>query len=348
MAYTPIDKSNDYFNTVLYTGNSGTQSITGVNFQPDFTWIKDRTGATSVYSHYLFDGVRGATKYIKSNSNDAEATGATYLTSFDTDGFSLGSYAGVNASGDALVSWNWKAGGTAVSNTAGSITTNVSVNTTAGFSIVTYTGTGSNATIGHGLGVKPDAVFFKRLDTTGGWASYHSVLGATKYMRLDSTSAEQTATDEFQSTEPTVDEISIGTDGAVNGTSMVAYCFAEVKGFSKFGSYVGNNGGTNGVFVYTGFKPALVIQKLSSNAGGYWIIKDSKRSPYNAATAQLEANTSDAEETNHAIDFLSNGFKTRANGLNQQDSGYTYIYMAFAEQPFVTSTTNGSIPATAR
>jgi hypothetical protein len=348
MAYTPIDKSDDYFNTVLYTGNSGTQSITGVNFQPDFTWIKDRTGATAVYSHYLFDGVRGATKYIKSNSNDAEATGATYLTSFDTDGFSLGSYAGVNASGDALVSWNWKAGGTAVSNTAGSITTNASVNTTAGFSIVTYTGTGSNATIGHGLGVKPDAVFFKRLDTTGGWASYHSVLGATKYMRLDSTSAEQTATDEFQSTEPTVDEISIGTDGAVNGTSMVAYCFAEVKGFSKFGSYVGNNGGTNGVFVYTGFKPALVIQKLSSNAGGYWIIKDSKRSPYNAATAQLEANTSDAEETNHAIDFLSNGFKTRANGLNQQDSGYTYIYMAFAEQPFVTSTTNGSIPATAR
>jgi hypothetical protein len=348
MAYTPIDKSDDYFNTVLYTGNSGTQSITGVNFQPDFTWIKDRTGATAVYSHYLFDGVRGATKYIKSNSNDAEATGATYLTSFDTDGFSLGSYAGVNASGDALVSWNWKAGGTAVSNTAGSITTNASVNTTAGFSIVTYTGTGSNATIGHGLGVKPDAVFFKRLDTTGGWASYHSVLGATKYMRLDSTSAEQTATDEFQSTEPTVDEISIGTDGAVNGTSMVAYCFAEVKGYSKFGSYVGNNGGTNGVFVYTGFKPALVIQKLSSNAGGYWIIKDSKRSPYNAATAQLEANTSDAEETNHAIDFLSNGFKTRANGLNQQDSGYTYIYMAFAEQPFVTSTTNGSIPATAR
>jgi hypothetical protein len=233
MAYTPIDKSNDYFNTVLYTGNSGTQSITGVNFQPDFTWIKDRIGATSVYSHYLFDGVRGATKYIKSNSNDAEATGATYLTSFDTDGFSLGSYAGVNASGDALVSWNWKAGGTAVSNTAGSITTNVSVNTTAGFSIVTYTGTGSNATIGHGLGVKPDAVFFKRLDTTGGWASYHSVLGATKYMRLDSTSAEQTATDEFQSTEPTVDEISIGTDGAVNGTSMVAYCFAEVKGFQQ-------------------------------------------------------------------------------------------------------------------
>jgi hypothetical protein len=345
MAYTPIDKSNDYFNTVLYTGNSGTQSITGVNFQPDFTWIKDRIGATSVYSHYLFDGVRGATKYIKSNSNDAEATGATYLTSFDTDGFSLGSYAGVNASGDALVSWNWKAGGTAVSNTAGSITTNVSVNTTAGFSIVTYTGTGSNATIGHGLGVKPDAVFFKRLDTTGGWASYHSVLGATKYMRLDSTSAEQTATDEFQSTEPTVDEISIGTDGAVNGTSMVAYCFAEVKGFSKFGSYTGN-GSTDGTFVYTGFKPAYLMVKRTDTTEN-WYCTDIKRNPINPVTGNLLLlNKTDAEiSTSYPVDFLSNGFKIRGNNNITNASGGTYIYMAFAENPFVTST---GIPTPAR
>jgi hypothetical protein len=350
MAYTPIDKPDDYFNTVLYTGNSGTQSITGVNFQPDFTWIKDRIGATSVYSHYLFDGVRGATKYIKSNSNDAEATGATYLTSFDTDGFSLGSYAGVNASGDALVSWNWKAGGTAVSNTAGSITTNVSVNTTAGFSIVTYTGTGSNATIGHGLGVKPDAVFFKRLDTTGGWASYHSVLGATKYMRLDSTSAEQTATDEFQSTEPTVDEISIGTDGAVNGTSMVAYCFADVKGFSKFGSYTGN-GSADGTFVYTGFKPAFILIKCTSTTGT-WMLRDTKRDPFNVSNTPLAPNDSANEgaftPTLNEVDILSNGFKLRDTYVDQNQSGASYIYMAFAEQPFVTSTTNGSIPATAR
>jgi hypothetical protein len=345
MAYTPIDKSNDYFNTVLYTGNSGTQSITGVNFQPDFTWIKDRIGATSVYSHYLFDGVRGATKYIKSNSNDAEATGATYLTSFDTDGFSLGSYAGVNASGDALVSWNWKAGGTAVSNTAGSITTNVSVNTTAGFSIVTYTGTGSNATIGHGLGVKPDAVFFKRLDTTGGWASYHSVLGATKYMRLDSTSAEQTATDEFQSTEPTVDEISIGTDGAVNGTSMVAYCFAEVKGFSKFGSYTGN-GSADGTFVYTGFKPAYFVIKRTDTTEN-WYCTDIKRNPINPVTGNLLLlNKNDAEiSTSYPVDFLSNGFKIRGNNNITNASGGSYIYMAFAENPFVTST---GIPTPAR
>ena len=343
MAYTTINKPNTHFNTVTYTGNSSTQSITGVNFQPDFTWIKDRIGATAVYSHYLFDGVRGATKYIKSNSNDAEATGATYLTSFDTDGFSLGSYAGVNASGDATVSWNWKAGGTAVSNTDGSITTNASVNTTAGFSIVTFTGTGSNATIGHGLGVKPDAVFFKRLDTTGGWASYHSVLGATKYMRLDSTSGEQTATDEFQNTEPTVDEISIGTDGAVNGTSMVAYCFADVKGFSKFGSYVGN-GNSDGTFVYTGFKPAFVMVKKTS-ATGSWRILDNKRNTYNPLDKYLGADLSDAEGTYIYSDFLSNGFKHRESGGENNASGASYIYLAIAESPIVG--TNG-VPCTAR
>jgi hypothetical protein len=240
-----IDKPTDHFTTFLWTGDGTTpKSHTGVGFQADMMWSKIRT---SVHQHNIVDTVRGVNqRLIVPNSNNAEDTTCTHghFDSLDSDGFTTTNAGGnwnVNTSGYTYAGWLWKAGGTAVSNTAGSITTNASVNTTAGFSIVTYTGTGSNATIGHGLGVKPDAVFFKRLDTTGAWASYHSVLGATKYMRLDSTSAEQTATDEFQNTEPTSSVISIGTDGGVNGTSMVAYCFAEVKGFSKFGSYVGNN-----------------------------------------------------------------------------------------------------------
>jgi hypothetical protein len=325
MAYTPIDKSNDYFNTVLYTGNSGTQSITGVNFQPDFTWIKDRIGATAVYSHYLFDGVRGATKYIKSNSNDAEATGATYLTSFDTDGFSLGSYAGVNASGDAIVSWNWKAG-TAVSGaTTGAGTAKTytgSVNTTSGFSIIKYTGNGTAGhTIPHNLGVTPSAIFVKGLSATSDWSSYHSVLGNTGYMRLNNTNAFATASTYWNNTSPTSSVFTLGTTGNVNadGNDFIAYCFAEKKGFSKFGSYTGN-GNADGTFVYTGFSPAFVLMK-GTNVNG-WLIIDNKRTAYNSDSKFLYPQASDAEDAlSGRFDFTSNGFKLRNTWTAFNSSG---------------------------
>ena len=342
MAYTTINKPNTQMNTVLYTGNGGTQSITGVGFQPDWTWLKARSESAS---HELFDVVRGVTKTINSNTTNAEATQADSLTAFGSDGFTLGSNGDINYNNSTYVGWNWKAGGTASSNTDGSITSSVSANTTSGFSVVTFTGTGSNATIGHGLGVKPDAVFFKRLDTTGGWASYHSVLGATKYMRLDTNSGEQTASDEFQNTEPTSSVISIGTDGAVNGTSMVAYCFADVKGFSKFNSYVGN-GSTDGPFIFTGFKPAFVLIKKSNASGTDWQLTDNKRDLHNVCTHRLLPNDSIAEQTDSLdLDILSNGFKIRKSSTTSNASGATYIYLAFAENPLVGT---NNVPATAR
>ena len=342
MAYTTINKPNTQMNTVLYTGNGGTQSITGVGFQPDWTWLKARNEAAS---HELFDANRGVTKTINSNTNNAEATQTDSLTAFGSDGFTLGSNGDINYNNSTYVGWNWKAGGTASSNTDGSITSSVSANTTSGFSVVTFTGTGSNATIGHGLGVKPDAVFFKRLDTTGGWASYHSVLGATKYMRLDTNSGEQTASDEFQNTEPTSSVISIGTDGAVNGTSMVAYCFADVKGFSKFNSYVGN-GSTDGPFIFTGFKPAFVLIKKSNASGTDWQLTDNKRDLHNVCTHRLLPNDSIAEQTDSLdLDILSNGFKIRKSSTTSNASGATYIYLAFAENPLVGT---NNVPATAR
>lgn len=343
-----INKPNTYFNTVLYTGNAtDNHTITGVNFQPDWVWVK---GRSEISSHRLNDAVRGAGKELLSNTGDAEYTYSpnTSLKSFDSDGFTLGTDNGINKSSVTYASWNWLAGGTAVSNTQGSITSSVSANQIAGFSIVSYTGTGANATVGHGLtGSAPNVVIIKRRNSTGEWVFGHSSLGFTKFMEMNSSGASQTSSTRFNDTAPTSSVFSIGTavDVSTNGGTYIAYCFAEKKGFSKFGSYVGNNGGTDGVFVYTGFKPALVIQKLTSDAGGNWLIRDNKRNTFNTVNSQLESNTSDAEETNHAIDFLSNGFKTRANGLNQQDSGYTYIYMAFAENPLVGT---NNVPATAR
>jgi hypothetical protein len=348
MAYTTINKPNEHFDIKLWTGNGSTQTISGLSFQPDLVWGKSRS---TNYEQSWIDSVRGGTKYLFSNGTSAESTDANAITAFNSDGYDLGSspYIG-NANAVTYVGWNWLGGGTAVSNTDGTITSSVSANTTAGFSIVSYTGNGStNQTTGHGLGVTPSLKIVKNRDGATDWAVTGSALGTTgNILALQDTRAIDNQPAFF----PADSSTTIGLSGSSSGSSQnssgsdyIAYCFAEKKGFSKFGSYVGNNGGTDGVFVYTGFKPALVIQKLSSNAGGYWIIKDSKRSPYNGATAQLEANTNDAEETNHEIDFLSNGFKTRANGLNQQDSGYTYIYMAFAENPLVGT---NNVPATAR
>ena len=346
MAYTTINKPSDYFNTKLYTGNGSTQSITGVGFQPDWVWIKDRD---DTYKHLIVDSVRGATKHLSSSSTAAEITNSANVTSFDSDGFSLSSDGNVNASSDNYVSWNWLAGGTASSNTDGSTTTSVSANTTAGFSIISYAGNDTaDSTIGHGLGVKPDFIIFKDRTATGRWHTYHSVLGATGHMRLDATSDLDTATSFMNDTEPTSSVINLGTSAHVNGASQdhIAYCFAEKKGFSKFGFYEGN-GSSDGTFVYTGFKPAFVITKRADTGGDNWHMLDNKRDIDNPAEQVLQPNENTAEATTVTsyLDFLSNGFKCRGTGSSINTSGLTYVYIAFAEHPFVSST---GTPVTAR
>jgi hypothetical protein len=343
MAYTPIDKSDDYFNTVLYVGNNATNVITGVGFQPDLVWLKDRVNANS---HNLYDSVRGATKALISNATNAEITRATGLTSFDSDGFTLGSYGGHNESPEN-VSWNWKAGGTAVSNTEGSITSTVSANTTSGFSIVSYTGTGANATVGHGLGSAPQMIILKNRDSAENWivGGSNITTGWTGYLALNLTDTITTASNIWQDTTPDSDKFYIGASGKVNGSThgMVAYCFAEVKGYSKAFSYTGN-GSADGDFVYCGFRPAFVLIKCTSNATD-WFINDNKRLGYNGGNNVLYPDLSSVEATSPQVDILSNGFKTRTVDSMINNSGYTYVGFAFAEQPFVTST---GIPATAR
>jgi len=249
-----INKPTDYFNTKLYTGNGSTQSITGVGFQPDFTWIKNRS---SGYSHCLYDVVRTATKRLKSNSSNAEDTDTNGLTAFDLDGFSVGSSASQNASGENIVAWNWLGANGTASNTDGDITSTVSANTTSGFSIVKFTANGSNnGTIGHGLGSTPAIVIYKRLDGTGSWyVLYTFVDGSQDYLILDSTSAKA---DLASSTYGTATSSTISNIGFGNTNSMIAYCFAEKKGFSKFGSYTGN-GSTDGTFIYMAFAESPLV-----------------------------------------------------------------------------------------
>ena len=271
MAYTTINKSGLYFNTKLYTGNGGSQSITGVGFQPDWIWFKKRNGAAD---SSLMDVVRGVRKSLTSNNNEAEYTESAGLSAFDSDGFSFdgSGYDHVNTNNDTFAGWCWKAGNSAgSSNSNGSITSTVSANTTAGFSIVSYTGTGSNATVGHGLGAVPKMIITKSRNNTYNWTSYHASLGNTGRIRLNSNSAADTGQTNWNSTTPTSSVFSVGTNADVNGSgnNVIAYCFAEKTGYSKFGSYTGN-GNANGTFVYTGFKPAFVIIKntdLSAEIG---------------------------------------------------------------------------------
>ena len=340
MAYTTIKKPSEYFNTNLYTGNGGTQSFTEIGFQPDWVWIKNRSGTED---HMLYDAVRGVTKDIRANQTNAESTNANSLTAFETDGYSIGSSGNINNNGSNFVGWNWKANGAGSSNTDGSITSTVSANTTSGFSIVSYTGTGANATVGHGLGVAPKMIIFKNRTVARNWISYHDSIGATKFMYFNLTNAETTDSTAFNNTAPTSSVFSLGSNvgGNESGSSMIAYCFAEVKGFSKFGSYTGN-GSTDGAFIYTGFKPAWLMVKRTDIGDG-WTIVDNKRNTYNLVTQRLQAQVSDAESALDLIDFTSNGFKNRNNFVSWNSSGGTYIYMAFAEEPLV-----GDNPATAR
>jgi hypothetical protein len=347
MAYTTINKPSDYFNTVLYTGTGSSNAITGVGFQPDWVWIKSRTGG---YSHQLFDVIRGATKIISSDATDAESTNVQKLTSFDSDGFSVGTNVGVNESSANLVSWNWLANGTGVSNTDGSITSTVSANTTSGFSIVTYTGNGSSGTIGHGLGSEPKMIFVKRYDASGNnWNVYTSSTGNSARLKLNLTDAVETGnTGPWNGTSPTSSVFSVGGAGDTNtvGGTHVAYCFAEKKGFSKFGRYAGT-GNADGRFVYTGFRPAFVLVKGYQDVLN-WGMYDNKRSTYNVADETLWSNSSNSESTigtTYGMDILSNGFKARTVSSQINTNGQGYIYMAFAEHPLVSSS---GVPCTAR
>ena len=344
-----INKPNTYFNTKLYTGTGATQSITGVGFSPDFVWIKVRSNAT--HGHNLFDIIRGVNKNLQTNSTSTEGDDTSgSLTAFNSDGFTLGGfYNKVNESGQTFVSWNWDANGAGVSNTDGSITSTVSANTTSGFSIVSYTGTGANATVGHGLGVAPAMVIIKARSTTGSWVVNHKGLAnqTVAHLTLETTNASADNATLFNSTAPTSSVFSIGANTATNTSSAtyIAYCFAEKKGFSKFGSYVGNNS-DDGTFIYTGFKPAFVMTK--STTGEAWNIIDNKRvNQFNPTGYFLYANTSGVESatlTYSEMDFLSNGFKLRKSH-GQYNGTATHIYMAFAENPLVGT---NNIPATAR
>ena len=361
MAYTTVDNPELFFQTLIWTGDgSGTKSFTldgSENMQPDWVWSKARDSLGSITgNHFLYDSVRGAgaEKELSSNSTGAEGANANaqygYISSFNTDGFTT--TAGTsnndyfNKSSTKYVAWNWKAGGSASSNSDGDITSSVSVNTTAGFSIVSYTGNGSaTQTIGHGLGAVPKVMIFKRRNSSSDWIVYHVSRGATKYIPLNSTSAGSAYEPYFANTEPTSSVFTVDTAGDINGSSdtFIAYLFSEIKGYSKFGIYSGN-GNADGTYIHLGFRPAWILQKNSSATQG-WQLQDNKREGYNGDNDLLQPHDSAAESGVNRIDILSNGFKVRTTDAGQNTSGSNYIYFAFAESPFVNS--NG-VPNNAR
>ena len=330
-----------YFQTTLYTGNGtaigrGGKAVDqsgNSTFQPDFVWIKNRSAADN---HMLYDAVRGATKDLHSNTADAEATDTEGLSTFDADGFTVGSNVEVNTNTENYVGWQWKANGSGSSNTDGTVTSTVSADATSGFSIAKWTHTtASNYTVGHGLGAVPKMIIVKTTDQGTNWGVYHSDITVGNRLLLNSTSAQIAGY--WGANSWTSSTFSIGSARDANGSTMIGYCFAEVEGFSKFGSYTGN-GSTDGPFIYTGFMPEFIIVKSSSNAGTNWDMLDATREPFNDRGNQFEANTSDAEANNdHNCDFLSNGFKWRDASGSNNGSGYTIIYMAFARSPFKTS-----------
>lgn len=362
MAYTNIDLPTEYFDTKTYTG-TGSNNITLSMDNVGWIWIKNR-GATG--GNVIFDILRGgfytgsgSKPVLITNTTDAEQ--ATDITS-STVGVNFGSLSTVigsdaqgynyNTSSSSYVCWHWGANGAGVSNTSGSITSTVSANTTSGFSIVSYTGTGATATVGHGLGVTPKMLIVKKRDSAGtDWTVWGSILGGTvgsEKITLEGTGAKSTGLNSswFNNTAPTSTLFTVGTQSDVNGSggTYIGYCFAEIKGYSKFGSYTGN-GSTDGTFVYTGFKPAWIMVKETGNVNS-WRMLDNKRSPINVMNKPLFANLNNAEGTaDHETDFVSNGFKIRSSDTNMNRSGGTFIYMAFAENPFVSSK---GIPTTAR
>jgi hypothetical protein len=367
MAYTTIDDPSAHFHTLLWTGNGAdnralTNDANAGNFKPDWVWVKGRSAAEW---HNVYDSIRGANKSLYPNDTYQEESLSETFESFDTNGFTVSynsAYGSVftNKNSTTYVAWQWKAnGGTTSSNTDGNITTTVQANPTAGFSLVFYTGNGvqTGKTVGHGLGAVPKMIISKDRDATSNvptWRVYHEGIGNTKYLTLNATDAASTYND-WDNTTPTSSVYSVGGAGGytptnTSNTEYIAYVFADVQGYSKFGKYVGN-GSSNGPFVYTGFAPAFVMLKDTSQATN-WEMFDVKRNPSNVRNLKLGANLTVAENgsdlgntSQNNIDILSNGFKMRTGNTDTNVSGDTYIYMAFAENPFVTST---GIPATAR
>ena len=360
MAYTTINKSTDYFNTKLYTGTDAAQSLTGVGFQPDWTWIKCRShGGSGPFSHILTDAVRGANKTLFSNTTDAETINYTngYLSAFDSDGFTVTAGDSVSGVGRTYAAWNWLGANGTSSNTDGSITSTVSANTTAGFSIVSYTGTGSDgATVGHGLGATPDCIIIKNRDDSSQsfWAVYHQGAFVSQsnpnILYLNSTAAESDDTNILGGSSVTINStvFSLGDYNGVNGSGkdIIAYCFKGIPGYSKFGFYTGN-GSSDGTFVYTGFKPAFVMIKRTDSTAN-WRMIDSKRNAYNILPRTLTASQNASEYTGTDdfgnTDILSNGFKIRTSYAGCNASGGTYLWMAFGQ----TLVGSNNVPCTAR
>jgi hypothetical protein len=335
---TASTQANKYFDAKLYTGTGSSLSVTGYGFSPDFVWIKERSGAAD---HALYDAVRGVQKQLESNTTTAETTETTGLTALNSDGFTVGALAQVNTNTDTYVAWAWDANGAGSSNTDGTITSTVSANTSAGFSVVTYTGTLSSAgtaTVGHGLGVAPQVIISKGRNQAANWAVHHTSLSTSnKYLRLNTTDAEADGAIYGSISNPssTVFTTNYVTGYNESGINYVAYCFAEVAGYSAFGSYTGN-GSTDGPFVYTGFRPKYILVKRTDSGAYQWAIWDSSRNTYNAAGTNLWTDSSEAEatSTSYEIDMLSNGFKLRTTSTSRNGSGGTHIYAAFAESPF--------------
>ena len=346
MAYSPITKASDFFTPTLYVGTGSSRTISTLNFQPDWVWIKNR-GTND--RHSLFDAVRAAPNMLTSNANGAQSAEPSELTAFNANGFTVNNATSVNGSSANYVSWNWKANGTGSSNTAGSINSTVSVNTTSGFSIVKYVGNASQSqTVGHGLGVAPKLIIFKSSTSADDWSiCFPSVLGVDGRLTLNTSAANAIGDNTFwNSVAPSSTLFSIGNNPRANasGQTIIAYCFAEIPGFSKMGSYVGN-GHANGTFAYTGFKPAFILVKNTGNSARNWQIYDNKRIGYNYNNYRIATNLPQTEESNLNIDIYSNGFKTLTTDADVNENAKTYIYMAFAEEPLVS--TNGQ-PATAR
>ena len=346
MAYTTINKSTAYQNSIIINGNGSTQALTGVGHQPDWIWMK-RSNATG--HHRLIDTVRGISKIINADLNNSEATTASYVTAIGTDGWTVGNNTDVNASGGVTSGWSWRAGqGTTTNPSGGTITTTASVDTTAGLSIFTYTGTGNAAHLAHGLGVAPTVVWIKGRTNTDQWFVKHPGLNANQYVYLNGTGAATSGANVWSATNPDATKIYVGTDAGVygSGEDYVCYAFAEKRGYSKFGTYKGNNN-SDGVFVYTGFKPSFLLIRRAAGSQNCVII-DNKITGYNGvATGDsqiLRPNTADAQTENNGVDLLSNGFKCRSSDGDTNGYSDTYIYMAFGQSLVGTN----NIPASAR
>jgi len=354
MAYTNIDDSSAYFQTAIYSGSNSDLAVTNdgnSDLKPDLLWIKQRS---STENHMVVDSTRGVTKYLSTDNNGGEATVTSRVASLDTDGFTLnGASNPVNASGATYVGWQWKCnGGTTSSNTDGDLTSTVQFNSTAGFAMVTYTGKDpiEPLDVGHGMGEVPDMFIIKNRSDSRLWVMYHKELTSpaeNRYLILDDHQYGELANSTiFRNEAPTTTIIKTGENAAVNkaNDNFVVYAWKERQGFSKFGKYVGN-GSTEGTFVYTGFKPAWIMCRRIDGGGNSWDMHDSARDPFNPSGRTFYANTTGAELTGNNVDLLSNGFKQRDTSANRNGSGNTYIYIAFAENPFTTST---GVPCTAR